>query len=92
MYGSIQLLCYTKPVAPYYSDTDPKIEALQVQLLRTVPPWRKMEMLAGLNASARSLALAGLRLRYPEASEDEIRRYLAELLLGDELSQKVLGE
>jgi hypothetical protein len=79
-------------VAPYYSDTDPKIEALQVQLLRTVPPWRKMEMLAGLNASARSLALAGLRLRYPEASEDEIRRYLAELLLGDELSQKVLGE
>jgi len=79
-------------VAPYYSDTDPKIEALQVQLLRTAPPWRKMEMLAGLNASARSLALAGLRLRYPDASEDEIRRCLAKLLLGSELSQKVLGD
>jgi hypothetical protein len=79
-------------VAPYYSDTDPKVEALQVQLLRTASPWRKMEMMAGLNASARSLALAGLRLRYPDASEDEIRRRLAELLLGHELSQKVLGE
>lgn len=68
------------------------MEALQVQLLRGVPPWRKMEMLAGLNAYARELALSGLRQRYPQAEAAEIRRRLADLLLGPELARKVFGE
>jgi hypothetical protein len=77
---------------PFYTDTAPDMEALQVQLLRTVPPWRKMEMLAGLNASARSLAMVGLRQRFPQASEAELKRRLADLLLGPDLARKVLGE
>ena len=59
-----------------YSDTHPKMEALHIRLLRESPPWRKMEMLAGLNASARMLALAGLSQRYPNASDDELHRRL----------------
>jgi len=51
-----------------------------------------MQMLAQLNASARALALAGLRSRYPQASETEMRRRLADLLLGKELARKVYGE
>ena len=39
-----------------YSDTHPKMEALQIQLWRQATPTRKMEMLAQLNASARTLA------------------------------------
>lgn len=85
-------LCYTKLMSPYYSDTDPKIEALQVQLLRAAPSWRKMEMLAGLNASARALALAGLRQRFPQAGDAELRRRLADLLLGHDLARRVYGE
>jgi hypothetical protein len=77
---------------PFYTDTFPAMEALQVQLLRTAPPWRKMEMLAGLNASARSLAVIGLRQRYPHAGEAELERRLADLLLGPDLARKVLGE
>ena len=76
----------------YYSDTHPEMEALQIRLLREAASWRKMEMLAGLNASAKSLALSGLRLRYPQASESELRRRLAGLLLGEELACKVYGE
>ena len=68
------------------------MEALHLRLLRESPPWRKMEMLAGLNASARMLALAGLRQRYPNASDDELRRRLADLLLGPDLAHKVYGE
>jgi len=49
-------------------------------------------MLAQLNASARTLALAGLRARHPHASEAELRRRLAGLLVGDELARKVYGE
>ena len=77
---------------PFYTDTDPKIEALQVQYLRAAPSWRKMEMLAGLNASARALALTGLRQRFPMADEAELRRRLADLLLGSDLAQKVYAE
>ncbi len=75
-----------------YSDTHPKMEALQIKLLREAGASRKMEMLAQLNASARVLALSGLRQRYPNATESELRRRLAGLLLGDELAQKVYGD
>lgn len=75
-----------------YSDTHPKMEALQIQLWRQASPTRKMHMLAQLNASARLLAMTGLRSRYPQASEAELRRKLAGLLLGEELARKVCGE
>ena len=74
-----------------YSDTDPKIERMQIELWRKASPTRKMHMLAQLNASVQILALAGLRSRYPNATEMELRRRLADLLLGKELAQKVYG-
>ena len=74
------------------SDTHPKMEALQIQLWRQASPTRKMHMLAQLNESARTLALMGLRSRYPLANETELRRRLADLLLGEELARKVYGE
>ena len=75
-----------------FPDTHPKMEALQIQLLRQASPTRKMNMLAQLNASARLLALTGLRSQYPDAGETELRRKLADLLLGEELARKVFGE
>jgi len=75
-----------------YSDTHPQMEALQIELWRHASPTRKMHMLAQLNASARTLALAGLRSRFPNASEDELRYQIAVLLLGEELARKVYGE
>jgi len=74
------------------SDTHPKMEALQIQLWRQASPTRKMHMLAQLNTSAHMLALMGLRSQYPQASEAELRRRLAGLLLGEELARKVYGE
>jgi hypothetical protein len=75
-----------------FSDTDPKMEALQIELWRQASPARKMQMLAQLNASARLLAMTGLRSRFPDASEAELRRKLADLLLGGELAHKVYGD
>ena len=74
------------------SDTHPKMEALQIELWRQASPTRKMHMLAQLNASAHTLALAGLRSRYPQADQAELRRRLAGLLLGEELACKIYGE
>jgi len=75
-----------------YSDTHPKMEALQIQLWRQASPTRKMNMLGQLNSSAHTLAMTGLRSRYPNISEAELRRKLADLLLGTELARKVYGE
>lgn len=75
-----------------HADTHPKMQALQIQLLRQVSPTRKMEMLAQLYAAARLLTLSGLRLRYPQATEAELHRKLADLLLGEALAHKVCKE
>jgi hypothetical protein len=75
-----------------FPDTHPKMEALQIQLLRQASPTRKMNMLAQLNKSARLLALTGLRSQYPNASEAELRFKLAVLLFGEELARRVYGE
>jgi predicted component of type VI protein secretion system len=75
-----------------FPDTHPRMEALQIELWRQASPTRKMHMLAQLNASAKILALEGLRLQHPQDSEAELRRRLADLLLGEELARKVYGE
>ncbi|GIV17338.1 MAG: hypothetical protein KatS3mg022_2773 [Armatimonadota bacterium] len=75
-----------------FEDTDPHVEEILVQMLRQAPPWRKMQMLAELNATVKVMLLSGLRQRYPNASEAELRRRLAGLLLGEELASKVYGE
>lgn len=75
-----------------FSDTHPKMEALQIQLWRQASPTRKMHMVAQLNQSARLLALAGLRSQFPQAGDAELLRRLAGLLLGEETARKVYGE
>jgi hypothetical protein len=75
-----------------YDDTHPQMEALQIRLWRQASPIQKMNMVAQLNAAARTLALTGLRAQYPQASEAELRRKLATLLLGEELARKLYGE
>jgi hypothetical protein len=68
------------------------MEALLRQLWRQSSPARKMHMLAQLNASVRMLALAGLRSLFPQDSDAELRRRLADRLSGKELAGKVYGE
>jgi hypothetical protein len=74
-----------------YSDTDPKAERVQIELLRRVPAWRKIQMVSQLNETVRTLALSGLRQRHPDASPQALRRLLADLMLGESLAEKVYG-
>jgi hypothetical protein len=71
------------------SDTDPKMEALQIQLLRRMPSWKKIAILEGLNETVKTLAVSGIKQRYPQATPQQIHRMLAELMLGAELARKV---
>lgn len=72
-------------------DTPPEIERLQIERLRQMPSWRKMALLGEMNRTVRTLALAGLRQRYPDDSPTQRRRRLADLLLGPELATRVYG-
>ncbi|MFZ0545908.1 MAG: hypothetical protein WAM60_10750 [Candidatus Promineifilaceae bacterium] len=58
---------------------------------RRLPTWRKWELMEDLNRTARYFALAGLRHRHQNASDEELRRRLADILLGEELAAKVYG-
>jgi len=73
------------------SDTRPEAERVQIELLRRAPAWRKLELVGEMNQTVRTLALSGLRRRYPEATSDELRRRLADLLLGPALAARVYG-
>jgi hypothetical protein len=78
-------------MSPLSSDTHPKMEALQIELLRGMPAWKKLAILDGLNETVKALAVSGLRERHPGATAPEIQRMLAELMLGEELARKVYG-
>ena len=73
------------------SDTNPEAEQVQIRIWRTMPAWRKLELVAQMNATVRTLALTGLTQRYPKASATELTRRLAGLWLGGELATRVYG-
>jgi len=71
------------------SDTHPKMEALQIQVIRHMPAWKKISMVNDLNETIKTLAVSGIKERHPNATPQEIHRILAELILGAELARKV---
>lgn len=73
-----------------FSDTSPETERILFVMLRDMPAWRKLELVAQLNQTVRELALSGLRKRHPQADEAEIRR-LADLVFSADLAEKVYG-
>jgi hypothetical protein len=73
------------------SDTVPEVEKLQIDRLRQMPPWRKLALLSEMNRTVRILAVAGLRYRFPDESQAQHRRRLADLVLGSELAARVYG-
>jgi hypothetical protein len=73
------------------SDTSPEIERLQIERLREMPPWRKLELMAEMCRTVQTLALAGLRRRYPNDTPAQRRRRLANMKLGSELAERVYG-
>ena len=78
-------------MALLFSDTRREAEQVLINLLRGASVTRKLEMLGQMNAAARQLALQGLQARHPGATEAQLQRYLADLLLGPELAARAYG-
>jgi hypothetical protein len=72
-----------------YSDTHPKMEALQIQVIRRMPTWKKISIVNDLNETVKAMAISGIKQRHPHASAEQVRQMLAELMLGADLARKV---
>jgi hypothetical protein len=85
----VQRLCYTKIMSALLSDTHPKMEQMQIEIIRRMPAWRKIALVDDLNETVKAFAISGIRQRYPDSSPEQIHRRLADLMLGAELAGKV---
>ncbi|MBI3926015.1 MAG: hypothetical protein HY319_10780 [Armatimonadetes bacterium] len=72
-------------------DTDPAAERRQLEVLRQIPRPARARMVAEMVRSCHCLTRAGLRLRKPGATDEEVALEAATIWLGPELSQQVSG-
>jgi hypothetical protein len=73
------------------ADTSPEAERFIIERLRELPIWRKAEMITAITRAAEEMSLAGLRARYPEAQDDELRLRLAALRLDRDTMVRLFG-
>jgi hypothetical protein len=72
-------------------DTSPTADARYHELLRAMTPERRLEAAMRLSRGVRELALAGLRVRHPEADEHELRVRLTVRLYGRAAGTRLFG-
>ena len=73
-------------------DTSAEASRVQIDLLRRMSPSERAHLASELTRAVEDLSLAGIRMRYPEASERECFLRLALIKLGPELTSKVYPE
>lgn len=73
-------------------DTSLEAEREQVELWRRMSPLEKVRAVTGIARAVQQLSLAGIRLRHPEASDQECFLRLAVLKLGRQLACRVYPE
>ena len=74
------------------SDTSLEAERTQVELWRRMSPIEKLHAVSESTRSVLQLSLVGIRLRHPDASDEECKARLAILKLGRQLACKVYPE
>ena len=79
-------------IAALSRDTSRQAEDMQVELWRGMSPLSKVQAVSGLTGSVLQLALAGIRQRFPGATDHECKIRLARLTLGPELAARVYPE
>ena len=73
---------------PLSADTSPEIERRQIERWRQMSTVEKAALVTGLTQATYDLARAGVRHRYPNASQREVFLRLAIVTLGEELARK----
>ena len=82
----------TVPPVSLSLDTSPEIERLQIERWRQMSPAQKAAIVSGLTQAVYDLALAGIRIRHPDASSRERFLRLAVIILGPDLARRAYPE
>ena len=72
-------------------DTSPGQRQRYYELLRAMTPEQRGRKVSGLCEMVRTLALASIRARHPDATAEELAGLLAERLYGREVAARVFG-
>jgi hypothetical protein len=70
-------------------DTTMEAHEMRLMLLRAAGPDRRLSMACSMSEGVRVLSEAGVRVRHPEYSDEDVLLALRRLLLGDELFKQV---
>jgi len=73
------------------SDTSGEARRVMYDLYRRMGPLTKVELFFDACRTGQLLSMAGIRMQYPSASEDEVWYIWAKRHLGEELYNKVYG-
>lgn len=68
-------------------DTSAEAAAVQLAAWRRLGPEARVAMAAHLSDDIRQVSLAGIRQRHPDYTDDEVRRALLRLIVGDALTR-----
>jgi len=77
------------PVVASVRDTTVGVEAQQIEIWRSLSTVQVAQVVSGASRAVRTLALAGLRTRFPAAAEPELTARLAAITLGPALARQV---
>jgi len=66
-------------------DTDPSSFQAQLEFYRRIGPEGRVRLAFQMSEQAREISKAGIRMRHPEYTEDQVQHALFRLLLGDAL-------
>ena len=72
-------------------DTTPEVRNVQCELYRRMSEAEKLKLVFETYRAGKRLAMTGLRMRHPDAGEEEIARLWARQHLGAELFDEAYG-
>ena len=73
----------------FLSDTDPKMAAKQIELLRAAGPASRSTIGLGMSTLAIRMARQAIQRRHPEWSELEVNLFWAEVHYGKKIADRV---
>jgi hypothetical protein len=76
---------------PQSEDTSEVIDRMVFAGLAKMRPEQRLDLAMGMFRAVEQLSIAGLRLQYPNASEEDLRRRAGARRLGRELTLRVYG-
>jgi hypothetical protein len=74
------------------TDTPKEILEIQYDLYRKMSPAKKFGLVCDAYRFGQLLAIAGIRMRFPDADDKQVRQIWAKEHLGEELYYKVYGD